>query len=201
MATVAYRQHSKNVRVWTTKTRSLTPQNTEWNCQTWAIFRRTFFLSRFWGLGCYFFFSPLCQVIVGRWSDLILMSQQSMRINVILHLFIHNLYLDNCFSSFSLDDFQIYKRSVRRSSSLQSNEWKKEKNVAAMSAIKIIMILMWMVFFSVSSHCIYCCFVVKSLRLKIDLTVWGRWAVVMCINRWGGRHMLFEQMQANEWSW
>lgn len=110
----------------------LTEQNTEWNCQTWAIFRsyRLFLSTGERRLSLVFSSSSSFQ-----WSlddDPILMRQQNMRINVIHHLFIHNIFfsflethLDNCFFLLSLSMIfkHNYKRSAYRSSNLRSYVW------------------------------------------------------------------------------
>lgn len=80
----------------------LTEQNTEWNCQTWAIFRsyRLFLSTGERRLSLVFSSSSSFQ-----WSlddDPILMRQQNMRINVIHHLFIHNILFFFYFSKLIL---------------------------------------------------------------------------------------------------
>lgn len=117
MATVAYHQHVTihsmyQECVWTTK-HWLTQTNYPMKLSNTSNFSRTIF---FWSFrSVLFFFSSSNDHSVGRWSDLILMRQQSMRINVILNLFIHNFSLSVFFlfiswqlffSSFSANDFQ-----------------------------------------------------------------------------------------------
>lgn len=187
---VSWTLYTRGMYVWTTKTHSLTQQNTQWNCQTRAIFRRTLFLPRFWGL------LLSTQPIVGWWwSDLILMRQQSMRINVVLHLFIHNIFffILTIVSLLSLPMIlkYNYKRSAYRSSSLHSfvwlrydlHGWMKErakkcccddsdKNYYDFNANDEVFLSFFLYYKPLQHTQLYCA--EKSLRMKIDLTIWSR---------------------------